>query len=317
MHRSRRLVLQLGAAAPWLLSGVARAATTGQSLRIGYQKSGTLAVLRETPELAPRLAALHVALDWVEFQSGPPLLEALNAGSIDFGTTGDTPPIFAQAAGANLVYVGHSPNAGSNHGLLVRADTPFQTVADLKDKSVAFTKGSAAQIFLVKALATAGLSYADIKPVFLQPADAAAAFRRGAVDAWAIWDPFYAQTELSDQVRVLLTGDKVSRSNSFFLAEHDYAEKHPDIVAAAINDLDEASSWSQQHQDEVAKLLSQVTGVSLAAEQRTVARTAYRVAFVTDQVVAQQQETADILRKLGMIPKAVAVREAVWTPPTQ
>jgi sulfonate transport system substrate-binding protein len=317
MDRSRRLILQFAVIAPWLLPTVARAADAGPTLRIGYQKSGTLAVLRQKPELAPRLAALHVGLDWVEFQAGPPLLEALNAGSIDFGTTGDTPPIFAQAAGASLVYVGHSPNAGSNHGLLVRADTPFQTVADLKDKSVAFTKGSAAQIFLVKALATAGLSYSDVRPVFLQPADAAAAFQRGAVDAWAIWDPFYAQTELSDQVRVLLTGDKVSPSNSFFLAQRDYAQQHPDVIAATIKDLDEASSWSQQHQDEVAKLMSQVTGVSLAAEQRTVARTAYGVAFVTDQVVAQQQDTADILYKLGLIPKAIAVKEAVWTPPTQ
>jgi sulfonate transport system substrate-binding protein len=313
----RRFFLQLGAVAPWLLSHVAGAAEPRQILRIGYQKSGTLAVLRQKPELAPRLATLGVDINWVEFQAGPPLLEALNAGSIDFGTTGDTPPIFAQAAGANLVYVGYSPNAGSNHALLVHADSPFQSVADLKDKSVAFTKGSAAQVFLVKALAVAGLTYADVKPVFLQPADAAAAFRRSAVDAWAIWDPFYAQTELTDQVRVLLTGDKVARSNSFFLAQRDYAEKHPDVIAAAIKDLDDASAWSQQHQDEVAGLLSHVTGVSLAAEQRTVARTAYRVGFMTDMVVAQQQETADIVRKLALIPKTIAVREAVWTPPTQ
>jgi sulfonate transport system substrate-binding protein len=117
-------------------------------------------------------------------------------------------------------------------------------------------------------------------------------------------------------VRVLLTGDRVS-PNAFFLAQRKYASKRADIITAAISDLEHASRWSQQHQQEVAGLISRLTGVSLVAEERTVARTAYGVAFLTDEVMAQQQETADILQKLGLIPNAVAVKDAVWSPPSQ
>ena len=88
---------------------------------------------------------------------------------------------------------------------------------------------------------------------------ACSAFRRDRVDGWAIWDPFYAETELAEPVRVLLTGDRVSPSNAFFLAQREYASKRPDIITVAISDLEHASRWSQQHQQEVAGLISRLT----------------------------------------------------------
>jgi sulfonate transport system substrate-binding protein len=287
----------------------------GQHLRIGYQKSGTLAVLRQKPELATRLARRAVVIDWVEFPSGPPLLEALSAGSIDFGYAGDAPPIFAQAAGARLVYVGYLPNPGRNLALLVQQRASFASVRDLKGKRIAFTKGSSAQNFVVKALAAAGLRYDDVVPVYLQPADAAAAFDAGSVDAWAIWDPFYAETERAEKVRVLTTAAGVAPSNSFFLASRTYAQQHSGIIADLIRDLDDASHWSESHPEAVAQVIAALTHVDLETERATVARSSYGVAFLTPKVIAQQQAIADTFGALGLIPAPIEVAKAVWTPP--
>ncbi|HXY99665.1 MAG TPA: aliphatic sulfonate ABC transporter substrate-binding protein [Stellaceae bacterium] len=311
----RRVSRRLCCLAPLALMALASVARAEDVLRIGYQKSGTLAVLKGKPELAPRLAALGVSIRWVEFPSGPPLLEAINAGSIDFGYTGDAPPIFAQAAGGRVVYVGYLPSPGASQAILVRKDAPIATVADLRGKRVAVTKGSSAHNFLVKALAGAALAYEDVEPAYLQPPDAAAAFRNGSVDAWAIWDPFFAQIEQSGTVRVLITAEQVAPSNAFFLAARDYAGAHAAIMLAAIDDIDAVSRWSQAHQTEVAAIIATLTGVDLAAEKVALARSDYGVALLTEAVIAQQQEIADTFHKLGLLPHAIEVRKAVWTPP--
>jgi sulfonate transport system substrate-binding protein len=79
-------------------------------LRIGFQKAASVLVLqRAQGTLERRLAAQNVSIKWVEFPAGPQLLEGLNVGSIDVGYVGEAPPIFAQAAGAQFVYVGNDP----------------------------------------------------------------------------------------------------------------------------------------------------------------------------------------------------------------
>ena len=179
----------LAGAALSVLAGGARAA---QPLRIGYQKNGSLVILRRQATLEAALGPLGVGVTWVEFSAGPPILEAMNAGAVDFAATGDTPPIFAQAAGVSFVYVGGQPVRGENQAIVTRADRPVAGLADLKGRRIAYTRGSSAQNVVVKALAKAGLTAGDVTSVLLQPPDALAAFRTGRVDAWAIWDPFLA-----------------------------------------------------------------------------------------------------------------------------
>ena len=166
------------------------AATVGASygedkvVRIGYQKYGKLVLLKGRGTLEQKLKPLGYSVSWTEFPSGPPLLEALNVGSIDFGISGETPPIFAQAAGVPLVYLAYGPPAPQGEAILVPKDSPLKSVADLKGKKVALNKGSNVHYLLVRALEQAGLKYTDIQTVFLAPADALAAFTRGSVDAW-------------------------------------------------------------------------------------------------------------------------------------
>src|ERR1700685_776804 len=220
------LILVAMALAPFAL-----AQNADNVLRIGYQKYGTLVLLKARGSLEKRLTPMHVQVKWTEFPAGPQLLKGLNVGSIDFGTAGEAPPIFAQAAGADLVYVGNEPPASTGEAILVPKDSPIKTVADLKGKKVALNKGSNVHFLLVKLLEKAGVQYTDIDTIFLTPADARAAFERGSVDAWAIWEPFLSAAERQTGARILVNGQGVVSNHQFFLAARPYAAKRRDVVA--------------------------------------------------------------------------------------
>jgi len=227
LSRRTTLGLLFAAAAGVMTAGMpaaAQAQAKGE-VRIGYQKYGTLTLLKGRGTLEKRLAEQGVGVKWTEFPAGPVLLEGLNVGSIDFGTVGEAPPIFAQAAGANLVYVGNEPASPASEAIVVPKGSSLRTLADLKGKKIALNKGSNVHYLLLKALEKAGIAYADIQPVFLPPADARAAFERGSVDAWAIWDPFLAAAEKQLGARVLADGKGLVANYQFYLASRAYAEK--------------------------------------------------------------------------------------------
>ena len=283
-------------------------------LRIGYQKNGAILVAKQQGLIERRAAALGIGVvKWIEFPAGPPLLEALSVGSIDVGATGDTPPIFAQAAGADLLYVARIPASGS--AILVPEHSPLRGLTDLKGKRVAFTKGSSSHNVTVEALKSAGLGYADITPVYLSPADSSAAFARGSVDAWTIWDPFFALAEKNQRARVLARVEDIVTSSSFYLANARFAKARPDVLKAVIAELAQAGAWADANRDALAQVLSEATGVDLEAQRVAVTRARYSVEPITPEITAQQQAIADQFHKLGLIPKPIVVRDAVWTPP--
>ena len=310
LHLNRRAAL-LGLG----LAAVARPALAAGALRIGYQKFGSLVILRSQGTLEKLFAPQGVQVTWVEFNAGPPLLEALNAGAVDFGGTGDTPPVFAQAAGSSLLYVGAQPLRGEHEAILVREGSPVRTVADLRGRRVAYTRGSSAHNFVVKALEKAGLSLSDIQSTPLQPSDAAAAFRSGAVDAWAIWDPFLAVAQQDPAARVLVREAEVAPSNNFFLARRAWAASAPEQVTALLDAINGASAWAAANPDALAELLAQVTGVPLAAQRVAAPRGTYAVQPMDDMIIAQQQGIADTFARLRIIPARIDVRQAVWVPP--
>ncbi|WP_427024949.1 sulfonate ABC transporter substrate-binding protein [Aureimonas ureilytica] len=284
-----------------------------KTFNVGFQKNGLLVVARNQRLIEKALEPRGIAVNWVEFQAGPPLLEAMNVGSIDFGTTGDTPPIFAQAAGADIVYVAALPSRGRNSAILVPETSPIRSLADLKGKRLAFTRGSSAHNVAVVALEKAGLTLKDVTPVFLSPADAGAAFATGSIDAWSIWDPFYAGAELNQGARVLAGGEAILRTtNSFFLANARFAKSHPDIVQTGIDALGQAGLWAEANRDGVAEALSAATGVPVAIQKRTAERGEFRASPVTPEIVAQQQAVADRFASLKLIPKPIDIASRVW-----
>lgn len=299
-----------GSLAALALPAVARAATR---VRIGYQKNGALVIVRQQRRLDP----LGLVPEWVEFTSGPPMLEALNAGAVDFGAVGDMPPIFAQAAGADLVYVGAQPVSGANAAILVRQDGPIRALADLKGRRVAFTKGSSAHNVALKALARAGLTPADIQPVNLQPPDAGAAFRTGAIDAWSIWDPFFAIAQQEAGTRVLTTAEGLAPSNSFFLASRAYSVREPAAILTLLDAVNGAAGWARANPEPLAQVLADLTGVPLAAQRVAALRGVYAVQPLDDAIIAQQQAIADTFAGLKVIPGRIDIRAAVWRPTQQ
>ncbi len=308
---NRRSFLLYSSALAVLGSSAALSAPV-KELRIGYQKTGPLLLVKARRLLENRFEPQGVSVRWVEFPSGPPLLEALNAGSIDYGYTGDAPPIFAQAARAAIRYVGAIPARGYGQAIVVRKDSPVQSLADLKGRKVAVAKGSSAHNLLVTALESAAIPWTEITPAYLAPADAASAFGRGAVDAWSIWDPFFAIAELRQEARPLPIDPKATVQNSYYLANRDFVAAHPDVVAAINADVAAATEWAGAHRSDVAALYSEASGVDLLAQQRAVSRAEFTFSAVTDAIVAQQQAVADRFQRLGLIPIPVVVRDIVW-----
>jgi sulfonate transport system substrate-binding protein len=279
-------------------------------IRIGYQKYGTLVLLKARGTLEKRLAPLHVEVKWTEFPAGPQLLEGLNVGSIDFGTAGEAPPIFAQAAGADLVYVGNEPPASTGEAILVPKDSPIRTVAELKGKKVALNKGSNVHFLLVKILEKAGVQYRDIDTVFLTPADARAAFERGSVDAWAIWEPFLAAAQRQTSARILADGNGVVSNHQFFLASRSYAAKRTDVVAIVLEEVAAVDQWAKTNQKAAAAALQPQIGLDQATLELALSRGGYGVTPVSDPVLAEQQSIADTFYDLKLIPKHINVRDA-------
>jgi sulfonate transport system substrate-binding protein len=221
------------AASTLLPSQRAHAQTNGTVLRIGFQKYGNFVVLKAQGTLEKRLAVQGATVQWLEFPAGPQLLEGLNAGAVDVGTVGETPPIFAQAAGVDFAYIGNEPPAPKGEAIVVQHDSPIRSVADLRGKKVGLNRGSNVHYLLVKALQHAGLSYSDIQPVFLTPADARAAFVQNSIDAWVIWDPYLAAAERQANARVLTTGEGLVRNTQYYVAAKKFADRQPQLLNGA------------------------------------------------------------------------------------
>ncbi len=287
-------------------------AEPAKALRIGFQKSASLFVLQKAQgTLEKRLAPQGVAVKWVEFPAGPQLLEGLNVGAIDVGFVGEAPPIFAQAAGARFVYVGNDPAAPLAEALVVPRDSTLRTVADLKGKRIALNKGSNVHYLLVKLLEKNNLKYGDVTPVFLAPADARAAFEKGAVDAWAIWDPFLAAVEKQIGARQLADGSGVVNGFNYYLAQTDFARANPQLIRELFANTQDAARFVQADIPRAAALIAPLQGLDAGVVEASLKRYRFGVVPLTPAVAAEQQKIADAFYDLKLIPKPIRIVDAL------
>jgi sulfonate transport system substrate-binding protein len=303
----------------WITSAVLSAAVVAAAVgvsygqekvvRIGFQKYGKLVLLKSRGTLEEKLKPLGYKVSWTEFPSGPPLLEALNVGAIDFGIAGETPPIFAQAAGAPLVYLAYDPPAPQGEAILVPKDSSLKSVADLRGRKVGLNKGSNVHYLLVQALEKAGLKYTDIEPVFLAPADALAAFTRGSVDAWVIWDPYEAAAEASTGARILADGTGLVANHQFYFSSRKFLSENPKAVDVFLEALNEADEWTKNHIEAVAEQLSPSVGLPASVLATSLKRESYGILPINNEVIASQQRIADTFFALGLLPKAITVSD--------
>ena len=298
------------------LAGVGASYGQDKVVRIGFQKYGKLVLLKSKGTLEEKLKAAGYKVVWTEFPSGPPLLEALNVGAIDFGNTGEAPPIFAQAAGAPIQYVAYEPPAPKGEAILVPKDSKLTSVADLKGKKIALNKGSNVHYLLVKALEQAGVKYSEVEPVFLAPADARAAFERGAVDAWVIWDPFQAAAEAATGARTLADGTGIVSNYQFYFSSKKFIESDPRIVDLVLAQLSEVDDWAKGDIHAVADQLAPTIGLPVGVVEIALRRQAYGIKPITDSVIADQQQVADTFFALGLLPKQIKISDVARRPGT-
>ena len=321
---ARRVLTRRGLFETWLLLSafafvffsVVTARADERVIRVGYQKYGTLVLLKGKGLLEQRLKPLGYRVTWAEFPSGPPLLEALNAGAIDFGSAGEAPPIFAQAASDTLVYVANEPPAPKGEAILVPKDSPVRSVADLRGRTIALNKGSNVHFLVVRALEQAGIPTDQVTFAFLAPADAGAAFARGSVDAWAIWDPFLAAGEQAHAARTLTTGEGLVPNRQFYLSRRGFVDEHGRAIDATLAAIAEIDAWAKDNTDAVARELAPLVGIPAPILTVALARQSYGVASLDAAAVADQQRVADTFHRLGLLPKPLRVLDAVRRPGT-
>ncbi|MFF1834378.1 ABC transporter substrate-binding protein [Streptomyces sp. NPDC058231] len=301
--------------------GGASSASTAEStdgkgsvtLNIGDQKGGYEAILRASGELDD----LDYRIKWSTFSSGPPLLEAVNAEAVDIGGVGNTPPVFAAGAHSKIVVVGATHGSSAGEVIAVPKDSPVKTTAQLKGRSIAVAQGSSAHYQLVASLKKAGLGISDVKLNYLQPADALAAFSRGKVDAWAIWDPYTSQILRSGKARVLTTGEGIVNGLGFQVASP--AALKDAGKAKAIADLlvrlQRAQGWVFKHPAAWAKVWAKETGLPYAVAYDAVKRSyGTRVPVAVDPAaVASEQAIADTFADLKLIPRRFTFKDYVDT----
>ncbi|TDG06411.1 sulfonate ABC transporter substrate-binding protein [Paraburkholderia guartelaensis] len=312
---ARRNFIRISAAAaalaalPVLSVPPARAASASRTLRIGNQK-GYLSLLKGRGTLEKRLAPLGVTVTWTEFDAGPVQLEALNVGSIDFGDVGEAPPIFAQAAGAPLAYVAATVPRPQSEAVLVPHASAIRSVADLKGKTIALNRGSNVHYFLVKLLQAHNIQYGDVKVVFLAPADARAAFERGSIDAWVIWDPFLAAAQKTLDARILADASGVVGNRAYYFSSLSYARQNPDVIKILIDELTQIDQWGQANRPALAAQLAQLWGLPNEVVSEAIGRVQFGTGPITKAILAEQQQIANTFFDLKLIPKRVNVLEA-------
>lgn len=280
-------------------------------LRIGYQRGGEWTLLKARGTLEEKFGP-DVNITWTLFTSGPPLLEAINAGAIDIGPTGETPPIFAQAAGTPLLYLAYRQGTGAGSGFLVPADSSVQTLQDLVGKKVAFTKASSAHLLLIKALEKEGLTYSDIEPVFLQPPEARAALQGGSVDAWVVWNPFLEAAVQELGARVVVDGANVAPTKGYILGRTEFVQQHEDVVRGVIDEVINAQQWAKDNTEEYAELLEKETEIEASVWLASFNRELPEYHFIDEEAVTHQQGVADIFYNLELIPEPLVIAESVW-----
>jgi len=285
-----------------------------RELRIGYQKFGNLGILKARQLLEQQLAERGVSVLWSEFPAGPQLLHALSHQEIDFGTTGEVPPLFAQANNSPMLYIAWEPAAPQSVALVVPTSSPIQQIRDLKGKRIAVNRGSNVHYLLLQLLDEAGLSLNEVRIVYAPPKYPLTPSDLHAVDAWMMWDPLLSDAENSGQFRIIADGTGRVNNHQFYLAEREFAARSSDLLHALLAALEQTGRYIDAHRAEAAGLLSTELGIAPKSLMHALARRNHQPQRMNLNIIREQQIIADRFYALGLFNRAIRVRESVWQP---
>ena len=265
--------------------GRARAAAPSE-IRIDWATYNPVSlVLKDKRLLEDAFAADRIGIRWVMSAGSNKALEFLNAGSLDFGSTAGAAALVAKVNGNPLrsIYVFSRPEWTA---LVTAEASPVRTVADLKGQRVAVTRGTDPHIFLVRALAEAGLTEKDVKLVLLQHADGRTALERGDVAAWAGLDPMMAAAEIDSNARLFYRKPEANTWGILNVRES-FAAEHPEIVRKVLTVYETARKWAVANKPELTGLMTAATKLSGAV----IARQLERTDMTSGHIGAAQAET--------------------------
>ncbi|MFG2007002.1 ABC transporter substrate-binding protein [Spirillospora sp. NPDC048911] len=279
------------------------------TLRVGDQKGGQNALLTAAGELK----GVKYKVEFKQFTSGPPLLEAVNANAVDFGAVGNSPPVFAAAAGSDIKIIAAAELGLTGQAVLVPKNSAIRTPAELKGRRIAVAKGSSAHYHLLAVLKKAGLGFKDVQPQYLAPPDALAAFSQGKLDAWAVWDPYTAQGESQANARILLDGNGYTTGYNLLVAsEKTLGNKAKETALRDyIARQRRALVWAAEHPKEWGAVWSKDTGLPLAVAEVAAKRRVAKLLKVDDALVTHEQQVADAFADQKLIPGKVDMSEFV------
>src|SRR3954469_17445931 len=309
--RARTRLRRIGATLFGAAMGVAVAATAFAAdtvtLRVGDQKGGNRSLL----EISGYAKDLPYKIEWSEFRTAAPILEALNAGALDVGYTGDLSFLTVYAAGAPIKAIGGTRSDARTQAILVRQDSPIKSAADLKGKRLAGTRGGWGQFLIDATLEKAQIKLEDATFAPLGPVDAKIALVAGSIDAWAVWEPYVSFATLKDKARVIADGDGLTPTITFIVASDNAIATKRAAVQDLVQRLNKARLWSLDHLGEYAKSTAELT--KLSEDVLLSAYSAQRTSpiVIDTAIVKEVQEASDRATRYGILAKALDVNKAV------
>jgi sulfonate transport system substrate-binding protein len=280
------------------------------TLNVGDQKgTGAEAVL----SAAGLLNTLPFKVNWSDFTSGPPMMQAMASGSVDVGGVGDAPPVFAASGGEAVVIVGARKTNGDQDALVVPKGSPITSVQQLKGKKIAYATGSSANYNLLTVLNKASLTTKDVSLVNLQPADALAAFTSGSVEAWDVWPPYVQQVVAQNGARVIATGSAYGNPYSFEVASKAAVAdpKKAAAIKAYLTILNKGYIWTATHPSQWAAAWAKATGLPVSVMETAAKIDGTTPVAITDDTTTAEQGLVDQFFAAGLIPTKVDMKDYI------
>ncbi|KAA2213355.1 ABC transporter substrate-binding protein [Teichococcus oryzae] len=278
-------------------------------LRIGNQKGG----LRSLIDVSGEGRDLPYRIEWSEFPAAAPLLEALNAGAIDLGSQGDLAFLSVYANGAPIRAIGATRHNPASQAILVRGDSPIRTIADLRGRKVVGNRGGWGQYLVRAALKRDNIAPGEVTIVPLGPADGSLAFRSGAVDAWAIWEPYISIEVEGFGARVLADGTGLTPTVNFIsVNEKVIREKRP-LLQDFLRRNQRGWNWARGNIPAFARSTSELTRIPEPMLRRAYEVQQSRAVPIDAALVAELQQASDQAVEFGVFSRPIRVAEAFDT----
>ncbi|WP_379822234.1 aliphatic sulfonate ABC transporter substrate-binding protein [Lacticaseibacillus paracasei] len=286
------------------------AASDLETITIGYQKADPVDIARQHGELIKKMKAKGYQVVFKEFSDGAALMTALKSGAIDYARVGDTPPVTAKAAGTDIALIAAGATKKYGSGILVGKNSQITNLKQLKGKTIAYQKGTAAQYLIIQALKKAGLSTNDVKLVNMDQSSASVAFAKGSVDAWVTWDPYTATAQVNQGAKLLTNGTGLAKNRDFLISTQNYAKTHTALSKLLTTYINDDMTWANNHHTQLIAMLSKTLKLSDAVIQKMVERRTYAMALVKadSSIVDEENQIANTFYQEGVVTEKVDMK---------